>query len=331
MKFPNEESSAERLAAKQASLDLAKDVLTTIASVVGAINDPLPPEVIKDILQKFSFLDQDDIKKWVKNNPNQIEHPQGQPEEFGGEEGGLGGLGGGAAGGLGGLGGGGEEEEGMMPGPEEGGMPAAEGEEEELKKTDQEITNAPEKREAYLNGERKILREMRQKRLVRRYQEAKDELYEKVIREFAKIDESLSNQRHYKYSRIEPCWEPTYKLFQKEKGSERSAAPRTLKEAVRQDINGHVDPGQLNWDDIKKQMHQEDMQGHPVMDGISDEQYIDSNEPISETSVVYQKASPDDEQPVGEGSSINLDKEMRDEERDAEDRERSKKIMDIIS
>ena len=320
MKFPNEESSAERLAAKQASLDLAKDVLTTVASVVGAINDPLPPEVIKDILQKFSFLDQDDIKKWVKSNPNQVEHPEGEPEEFGGE-GGLGGGLGGGGGAMGGLGSGeGEEDtEGMMPGPEEGGMPAAgENEEDDLKQTDQEISNAPE-REAYRRKERKILREVRKRRLVHRYDEAKDKLYEKIISDFAKIDESLANQRHFKYSRIEACWEPTYKLFQKESANPQMMAPMTLKEAVRADINGHVDAAKLNWDDIKRQMHQEDAQAHPVMDGISDEQYIDENEPISEAQAPETYSVVDD------------DKDYKDIESDKEDKARSQKILDIIS
>ena len=133
LKFPNEESSDQRMAAKTNSLELSKNVLSSVASIVGAINDPLPPEVIKDILTKFSFLDPEDIKKWIKPNPNQVQSSKEEPEEFGGD------TGGGSLGGGGAMGGGTEDlggedvsspDEGTMPGPEEGGMPAAEAEPE---------------------------------------------------------------------------------------------------------------------------------------------------------------------------------------------------------
>ena len=55
MKFPNEEASDARQSAKQSSLTLTKDVLDTVASLVGAVNAPLAPEVIEDILTKFSL------------------------------------------------------------------------------------------------------------------------------------------------------------------------------------------------------------------------------------------------------------------------------------
>ena len=92
MKFPNEESAAERVEAKEASLSLSKDVLDLVANIIGAINDPLPEDVIQDILTKYSFLDPEDIKRWVKYNPNQKEKDK-SAEEFGDDEGGFGGGG----------------------------------------------------------------------------------------------------------------------------------------------------------------------------------------------------------------------------------------------
>jgi hypothetical protein len=316
MKFPNEESSDLRMAAKQASLDLSKDVLETIAAIVGAINDPLPPEIIQDILTKFSFLDQDDIKKWVKYNPNRVEHAEETPEEFGaGEEGGMG-LGGGgmSGGGAAPLGG-----EGEMPGPGEGGMPAAEGGEEDIAAVDAEIENAPGptgERESYRSMERKVLREVRNKNLKTRFVEGRDAIYEKVIKNFSKIDEATIKNRHYKYSRIESCWQPTYNMFQKKEVSPVAANAMPLQEET-------TDIGKLSWDQIKESIHREEMGGHPVMDGISDEEYIATNEPMSEdtfnkksTTTGHTEEEDENEGDIPVGSE--------------EDKERSKRILDII-
>jgi hypothetical protein len=282
MKFPNEESSDLRMAAKQASLNLSKDVLETIATIVGAINDPLPPEVIQDILTKFSFLDQDDIKKWVKYNPNKVEHKEQTPEEFGQGEGGEGGLEG--LGGEGGpvgegapMGGEGEAGEGEMPGPEEGGMPAATGGEEEVSEIEDEIQKAPE-RESYERMERSILREARKTSILKRFTESRDIIYEKIIKEFSKIDEAAMRHRHYKYSRIESCWEPTYRLFQK-------STKKTMPSASSMSLNEEVDTGQLSWVQIKEQMHREDLQGVPVRGEVVETE--PDEDPISEAKKEY--------------------------------------------
>lgn len=316
MKFPNEESSDLRMAAKQASLNLSKDVLETIATIVGAINDPLPPEVIQDILTKFSFLDQDDIKKWVKYNPNKVEHQEATPEEFGkgeGGEGGLGGLGGGGATGLGGgtEAGGPPPEEGGMPGPEEGGMPAAEaGGEQEVAEVEKEIQNAPE-RESFERMEREILREARKASIIKRFTEARDVIYEKIIKEFSKIDEASMKQRHYKYSRIESCWEPTYRLFQK------STAP-AIASASAVPLKESKGVGELSWAEIKAQLHEE-VHGVPI-----------ENRDL-ETGV--------DEDPISEATESDKEKELVtsadvDEEEDYptvdDDLKRQQNIMDII-
>ena len=248
MKFPNEESSDLRMAAKQSSLDLSKDVLETIATVVGAVDDPLPIEVIQDILSKFSFLDQKDIKRWVKNNPNRVEHKEETPEELGGEEGGLGGgeLGGGAGGAIPG-GGEGMEGEG---GTEENVTPGSE--EAQVAEVDKEIENAPEeKKESYEQMERNILKEAINRKIKRRYQEGKDVIYEKVIKDFGKIDEATINNRHFKYSRIESCNIPMYKIFQKKEGSSDTSVP--LKEEI---STKPINVKKLSWEDIKNDLYE---------------------------------------------------------------------------
>lgn len=307
MKFPNEESSDLRMAAKQASLNLSKDVLETIATIVGAINDPLPPEVIQDILTKFSFLDQDDIKKWVKFNPNKVEHKEQTPEEFGGGEGGEGGgLG---FGGGGGAMGGEPPGEGEMPGPEEGGMPAGAGGDEEVAAVEDEIQNAPEVKESYISMERKVLRESR---IIHRFTEARDIIYEKIIKEFSKIDEATMKHRHYKYSRIESCWIPTYKLFQKEKKSPNPDNVQTLNEVL--------DSRTFSWEQIKEQMHKEDMHGIPPMDGIVETE--PNEDPISED------IEPDEKDAMG--MTIPDEEEEKEYPTVDDDLKRQQNIMDII-
>lgn len=275
MKFPNEESSDARIAAKEASLSLSKDVLDTVANIVGAIDDPLPPEVIQDILTKFSFLDQKDIEKWVRKNPNQVEHQEETPEEFEGE-GGLGGVGGGMPGP------GGEEDFGEEPEGEAGGeenMPSAEGEEETG------IENAPiphdfeqalqasgpedtGKREHYMSMEKKLRLQERRKSIVKRYKESEVMINEEVIRLYSRIDESTINNRHYKYSRVEPCMIATYQLFVKKENSTEDGQ-LTLREALietKDEIKGIKN--KLSWAAIRSGLDSESKKEDNTIENI---------------------------------------------------------------
>jgi hypothetical protein len=221
MKFPNEETSDARQAAKQNSLNLSTQVLQTIAGIIGAINDPLPADVIQDILTKFSFLDPDDIKRWIKPNPNAKEHNEEQPpEEFGG---GMGGGMGAPMGGDMGMGAPPEGEEGIggagAGGSMEAPIPAAGGAGGAPQGNPLAMDVNGNKQEAVLRHRRyRILEsrlrfEERQNTLVKRFTENKDFIQEKIIHQFERIDEAQMNNRHYKYARIESCLEPMYRLF----------------------------------------------------------------------------------------------------------------------
>jgi hypothetical protein len=273
MKFPNEETSDLRMAAKEESLNLSKNVLDTVANIVGAINDPLPPDVIRDIMTKFSFLDPDDIKKWVKPNPNQVEHEEGQPEEFEGGAGG-GGMGGGGMGGGGGmppegLEGGEEGLEGLEGEGEAGAPGGAPGEEgnppggEIPGPTGEEAAGMPddfnqamnkEKRENYLKMERSILREARETKIRSRYFEKETNalICEAIIKEYSRIDESCRKGRHYKFNRIESCNIPMYELFQKQ--NSKNKADTVLHESVLEDVQKAAP--KLSWEDIKRRLHE---------------------------------------------------------------------------
>ncbi|MCA1799941.1 MAG: hypothetical protein LC687_00265 [Actinobacteria bacterium] len=73
MNFPNSEIDDTRQQAKTSSLDLASEVIETIANTLG-VEGALPFEVIKDILLKMSFIDGKDLEKWIaiirKRNPD---------------------------------------------------------------------------------------------------------------------------------------------------------------------------------------------------------------------------------------------------------------------
>jgi hypothetical protein len=65
MAFPIVEDPSDRIRAKNETLQLAKAVLDSLATTLG-INGKLPTEVVKDVFQKYSFLDFSDIDDWIK-------------------------------------------------------------------------------------------------------------------------------------------------------------------------------------------------------------------------------------------------------------------------
>ena len=68
MRFPAEEISDEKMGTRSASLELAAAVLDTVRAAIGAEEDEgLPPDIVKDILGKFTFLDPVDIVKWTRD------------------------------------------------------------------------------------------------------------------------------------------------------------------------------------------------------------------------------------------------------------------------
>lgn len=67
MRFPAEEMSDEKRNARSASLDLSKSIIDLITQSLGLEEgEPLPEDIITDILSKYSFLDPTDIQKWIR-------------------------------------------------------------------------------------------------------------------------------------------------------------------------------------------------------------------------------------------------------------------------
>lgn len=67
MNFPAEEDSEVRRNAQTATIELSQAIVALIQQVLGISEDqPLPEDVVTDILSKYSFLDPTDIQKWMR-------------------------------------------------------------------------------------------------------------------------------------------------------------------------------------------------------------------------------------------------------------------------
>ena len=67
MRFPAEEMDSTKREARAASIELSNSIIEMISSVLGLDEgEPLPQDVVTDIISKYSFLDPTDIQKWFK-------------------------------------------------------------------------------------------------------------------------------------------------------------------------------------------------------------------------------------------------------------------------
>lgn len=100
MKFPSVENTTEYEDSRAKSIETANNVVELIKSAIGSSEDEsLPPDIIRDIIAKYTFLDPVDIMKWTRDAKfNPIQSSSDEEGEEGGDFGGgdLGGdLGGG--------------------------------------------------------------------------------------------------------------------------------------------------------------------------------------------------------------------------------------------
>jgi uncharacterized membrane protein YgcG len=196
MRFPAEEMAEESRQAKNSSLDLSKNVLETLSATLGVEEgEPLPDDVVKDILSKYSFLDPTDIIKWSdKIRSQQLLSGAGKEGSDGGSGGG-GDFGGGSGGGGGGLGPSDfEAESGDFDFGDEGEGDVGEEEPaEEPAVAEESVRRMLKSRNARLRA----LREDRLREISRRYSEAKDDIYMNIL-ENNSLTEFNKNGRHYR-------------------------------------------------------------------------------------------------------------------------------------
>lgn len=67
MRFPAEEVSDDKRNAQTATIEMSQSIIALIKEVLGiGEEDPLPEDVVVDILSKYSFLDPTEIQKWMR-------------------------------------------------------------------------------------------------------------------------------------------------------------------------------------------------------------------------------------------------------------------------
>lgn len=78
MRMPAQEISDEERSAQSSSVDLAKSVIELIQTVLGiSEEEPLPEDVVTDILSKYTFLNPTDLQKWIKLSSFVAENSKG--------------------------------------------------------------------------------------------------------------------------------------------------------------------------------------------------------------------------------------------------------------
>ena len=167
MRYPAVEEDSNHADARLKSVEIAEKVIEIVKNAIGAGEDEgLPPDIVRDILAKYSFLDVADLMKWTRDA--KFSMPAGSSEES--EEGGN------SEGGIEGEFGGGFE------GAEDLGNEEAPSEEE----SGEEITVESRKTDQ---------QRLREKRLCENYKEQKDKIYFKILQENA-ISSFTRNNQH---------------------------------------------------------------------------------------------------------------------------------------
>lgn len=68
LRFPAEEVSDDKNKARNDSIEMSKEVLELIKAAIGADEEEgLPPDIVRDVLSKYSFLSPDDIMRWTRD------------------------------------------------------------------------------------------------------------------------------------------------------------------------------------------------------------------------------------------------------------------------
>jgi hypothetical protein len=67
MRFPAEDAGADKREARTAAIELANGIIEMLQGVLGMEEgEPLPEDVVSDILSKYTFLDPTDLQRWIR-------------------------------------------------------------------------------------------------------------------------------------------------------------------------------------------------------------------------------------------------------------------------
>ena len=166
LRFPAEETSSEKNNARKDSLDLTSSVIDMVKSAIGAEEDEgLPPDIVRDILGKYSFLDPEDVIKWTRDaRRSSLNTSKGD-------------FGGGSSGGD--FGGGSDDFnlEDNLDSSEDFSL------DDEIADVDTEDESPEEPVEEKSSKKRNRMKEERMRELSSRYKNGKEELYFKALKE----------------------------------------------------------------------------------------------------------------------------------------------------
>jgi hypothetical protein len=178
MRFPAEDAGADKREARSAAIELANGIIEMLQGVLGMEEgEPLPEDVVSDILSKYTFLDPTDLQRWLRLSAiAKAAAKAGEPDEDNDDEDG------------GGDGGG--DDMGDMGGDEGGGDDGGGGDEMAESMTAEErkyyLQTRTALREKMANDKAKKLKEKSLRRLQevsQRYKESRNEIYFNFLKE----------------------------------------------------------------------------------------------------------------------------------------------------
>ena len=248
MRFPAEEMGSDKMDARKGSMELAKSVMDLITASMGVGEDePLPPDVVKDIMAKYTFLDPTDVLKWTKQVGDQVliskSRGDGEDEDGGG-------------------GGGGMDDLDALLGTE-GGEDIGNTAEESNSGGEEPIGPTEENRARQLALAR--IRETRFKELKNRYREIKDDLYFNVLTK-NHLNEFTRDRRHVMLAHISDSNKPILETLNTyytatRKGQNPLAKGKSLRETLEDmKILDHItedQKGGMSFNSIKSDLAQE--------------------------------------------------------------------------
>jgi len=235
MRFPAEEMDATKREARAATIELSNSIIEMITSVLGLDEgEPLPQDVVTDILSKYSFLDPTDIQKWFKmSSALRPVGKNGDDSEHGDDSDFDGGFGGGSSGGGGSLG---SSTDSGTDTPDTSTDLDADIDSD----IDAELDNAPAEdglqeayRAQYKRRRFREIKKLREKRLVevsRRYKENKSDMYFHLL-EQQNMKEFVRYKRHVMYVPLVGPNDPLQETF-KVLTSDTSNGPKRMREDV---------------------------------------------------------------------------------------------------
>ena len=82
MKYPAVEETDDRQNARSKSIEVANAVMGIVKTAIGAAEDEaLPPDIVRDIIGKYTFLEPTDIMKWTRDAKYSVPNVSGSEEE----------------------------------------------------------------------------------------------------------------------------------------------------------------------------------------------------------------------------------------------------------